>query len=86
MYVIYMYTYMYIYVYNLIPVIKKQFKNQIHNSYICMSPKADRTFLIFQNGSVRTHLGQKRQINNTINSNLSISNKSEAARVRKRYI
>ena len=30
---------------------------------------------IIQNGSLRTHLGQKRQINNTINSNSSASNK-----------
>ena len=31
-------------------------------------------FTVFQNGSVRTHLGQKRQINITINSNPSTSN------------
>ena len=43
-------------------------------------------FIIFQNGSIRMHLGQKQQINNTINSNPSTSSKSEAARVRKRYI
>ena len=36
--------------------------------------------------SITTHLDQKQQINNTINSNPSTSNKSEAARVRKRYI
>ena len=31
-------------------------------------------FTVFQNGSARTHLGQKRQINVTINSNPSASN------------
>ena len=42
-------------------------------------------FLI-DNGGVRTLLDQKRQIDNNINSNPSTSNKSEAARVKKRYI
>ena len=39
-----------------------------------------------QNGSARTHLDQKRQINITVNSNPSTSNKLEAAMVRKRCI
>ena len=52
------------------------------SSWMLQSP----FFFVFQNGSLRTHLGQKRQINITINSNPSTSNKSEAARIRKRYI
>ena len=74
----YIYMYMYLYIY----IAKATMQVLVKRcNFLLLLP-----FSVFQNGSIRTYLGPKRQINTTMNSNPSTSNKSEATRVRKRYI
>ena len=77
----YMYIYMYIYICIYIYIAKATMEVLVKRcNFLLLLP-----FSVFQNGSIRTYLDPKRQINTTMNSNPSTSNKSEATRVRKRY-